>query len=219
METPAADQYVADQTDLLTLESEAQGKQTRARFRSYPSEVQAVSQTKGNLGGTVISVVPLGGQLESMKAGSWIELSAVGAEQKTRGLVISHESGRADIHVPLAGVKEGEVYRVRGVPHNFQRNFQQNLEGIRGMARNLREVLLGGRPLDPTPVSGLDYQDPKLDPSQQSAVSFVMSRPDLALVWGPPGSLRLSCMLISLQVFKGQERPVLLWKLFCNTCV
>ena len=195
METYAADQYVADQTDLLTLESKAQGKQTRARFRAYPSEVQAVSQTRGNLGGTVISVVPLGGQVEIMKAGSWIELSAVGAEQKIRGLVMSHDSGRADVHVPLTEIKEGEVYKVRGVPLNFQRHFQQNLEGIRGMARNLREVLLGGRPLDPTPISGgLDYQDSNLDPSQQSAVSFVMSRPDLALVWGPPGSLMSSRM-------------------------
>ena len=181
-------EFVTDQMGLLALESEAQRRHTRAVFRTYPSEVRTVSQAKGNLGGTVITVVPLDGRAGGMKVGSWVELSAVAGQRQVKGMIVSQEPSEVGIHVPLTDAKDGEVYRVRGVPFNFRKYFHRNLEEIQGMLPNWKGALLGGKPLDPIAVTdALTFQDKGLNQCQQSAVSFVLSRPDLALVWGPPG--------------------------------
>ena len=188
MEASVVERFVTDQMGLLALESEAQSRQARAVFRTYPSEVRTVSQSKRNLGGTIITVVPLDGRVGSMKVGSWVELSAVAGQRQVKGLVVFQEPNGVGIHVPLTDAKDGEVYRVRGVPFNFHKYFHHNLEEIQGMPPNWRGALLGGQPLDPiAEIGALVFQDQGLDESQQSAVSFVLSRPDLALVWGPPG--------------------------------
>ena len=182
------DQFVGDQIDLLALESKAQERQTRAKLRTYPSEVRTVSQAKGGLGGTVLTVGSLDGKVDGMKAGSWVELSSATRSQKVKGLVVSHESGTVKIHVPWTNAMDGELYRIRGIPLNFEKYFHQNLEGIPGLTHSWKSALLGGQPLDSIVSSHTPpFQDEGLDQSQQSAVSFVLSRPDLALVWGPPG--------------------------------
>ena len=207
MDASAVGEFVTDQMGLLALESEAQRRHTRAIFRTYPSEVRTVSQAKGNLGGTVITVVPLDGRVDGMRVGSWVELSAVAGQRQVKGLVVSQEPSEVGIHVPLTDAKDGEIYRIRGVPFNFRKHFHQNLEEIQCMPPNWRGALFGGQPLEPIAGMGaLIFQDQGLDQSQQSAVSFVLSRPDLALVWGPPGEGKPLCSFIAFTFSKARVK-------------
>jgi DNA polymerase alpha-associated DNA helicase A len=55
---------------------------------------------------------------------------------------------------------------------------------------SLQRVLLGlsspGKP-DPAIVKDIKFLDPTLNESQQEAVKFALSMPEIALIHGPPG--------------------------------
>lgn len=56
-------------------------------------------------------------------------------------------------------------------------------------------------------ASGFQFFNPMLDPSQQRAVVFALSRPDIAVIHGPPGTGKTTTVVevILQSVHRGQK--------------
>jgi ATP-dependent RNA/DNA helicase IGHMBP2 len=71
----------------------------------------------------------------------------------------------------------------------------------------LRDVLLGEKPSSTEAIRAIEFLDPSLDPSQQSAIAFALFSRDVAVVHGPPGTGKTTALveLIRQAVRRGER--------------
>jgi ATP-dependent RNA/DNA helicase IGHMBP2 len=216
---------------LLTLESEAEARQTLEQVRRLsPAEAArtgdcllglVITEESSGLGGRCILTLAKKDRTQPLPwtrlgTGTPVLLSPAGGaeDEGWRGVVCERDRRflRVALNEPPEGAKDHAAYRVDLSADEAARQRQlAALERARSAARDrlaeLRAVLLGEARPAFAPESPFEPLDPALDPTQQEAVRFALSARDVAVIHGPPGTGKTTAVveLIRQAVRRGER--------------
>ncbi|TWT53476.1 RecBCD enzyme subunit RecD [Rubripirellula amarantea] len=148
--------------------------------------------------------------MNRLKVGSPVVVSndSDPSDKGVAGVVSRRKSN--SIQVATQQWPEGDNFRIDASPDESTRRRQvaamAKMRSATGRTKNLRDVLLGTRPLRFAKPESLELFS-QLNPPQREAVEFAMSAKDVAIIHGPPGTGKTTTLaeLIYQAVLSGDK--------------
>lgn len=216
---------------LLQLEAAAEAQQLaeQARKRTGPNAERsgnclvklAIRDEQPAFGGRVLLTLGKRDQTQSLPwnrlgVGTPILLTEenVNSTVNWRGLVSRRDQQTVDLVLQQSPEPEQDrpTFRIDLASDEISRQrmaaaLQQAGAADRGRLAQLRDALLGSRPLKFAPELSLQSLDDSLNESQQQAVAFALSAADVAIIHGPPGTGKTTTVveLIRQAVARGEK--------------